>query len=352
MAAALYHPRLGYYARLRGFGAHGDFITSPETHPAFGFLLARQAVDLWEALGRPRPFRILEWGAGSGALARSMLDQLPAPSYTIQETSPSLREVQRRRLVGYPVSWHVRGRFHLILANEVVDAQPVHRVVMRDGRLRELLVGLNENGFCWIESDQVSSAIETYFAHVGVLPPEGGVAEINLELPRFVEHIARRVQRGMALILDYGNTADQLFRRSQGTLLTYYKHTMGSDPLARLGEQDISIQVDFTSLVMAARSAGLQIFDAIRQRGLLRNLGIDQLISAVRSPTDRQALSSLIDPNGLGRLIALFLGRDLSGYTPVGLSGKRVWPEPTDIPLLPPDQRDEDFLSQWREAFS
>src|SRR6202049_1959702 len=102
MQAALYDPTYGYYTRLRGFGADGDFITSPERHPAFGWLLGRQALDVWEAVERPRPFRILELGAGSGALAEPLLAFLHRQSvevvYTLDDVSPRLREVQQRRL--------------------------------------------------------------------------------------------------------------------------------------------------------------------------------------------------------------------------------------------------------------
>src|SRR5689334_24006997 len=109
MQAALYHPRYGYYTNLRGFGPEGDFITSPERHPAFGWLLGRQALDVWDALGRPRPFKILELGAGSGALAASLVsflgDQVPEIVYTLDEVSPSLRSVQQQRLRGPAFCW-------------------------------------------------------------------------------------------------------------------------------------------------------------------------------------------------------------------------------------------------------
>ena len=113
MAAGLYHPRFGYYTRLRGFGAEGDFVTSPELHPVFGFLLARQVEDAWEALGRPEPLRILEIGGGTGALAEALLRAVQVPvSYAIDEASPSLRERQEERLRGYGASWAPAGEAH------------------------------------------------------------------------------------------------------------------------------------------------------------------------------------------------------------------------------------------------
>ena len=148
MQAALYHPEYGYYTNLRGFGAAGDFITSPERHPAFGWLLGRQALDVWEALDRPSPFNILELGAGSGALAEPLLSMVrgtvPAICYTIDETSPSLRAVQQRRLTDPAFRWAgAKEPAHFIIANEVADALPVDRVVVRGGRLHEVRVGLD-----------------------------------------------------------------------------------------------------------------------------------------------------------------------------------------------------------------
>src|SRR5437016_1799017 len=126
MQVALYHPEFGYYTNLRGFGADGDFITSPERHPAFGWLLGRQALDVWETLERPQPFKILEFGGGSGALAESLvsglLGQIPDITYTFDEISPSLRAVQQQRLRDPLFRWETTQKAHLIIANEVADA--------------------------------------------------------------------------------------------------------------------------------------------------------------------------------------------------------------------------------------
>ncbi|HEY3057781.1 MAG TPA: SAM-dependent methyltransferase [Chloroflexota bacterium] len=299
MQLALYHPEHGYYSNLRGFGADGDFITSPELDPVFGELIACAATQLWEHLGRPRPFRILEYGAGSGALASALM-KLPGVAYCIEDTSPSLRAVQRARLGDLPP---INGPAHLAIANEVLDALPVHRVTVRDGVLRELRV----NGdLQWVEAD-APPAIRQYFQRLGLLPPEGAVTEVNLELEPWVQQLATRLQRGMALILDFGYTAEALYARPQGTLLTYYRHTLGSDPLVRLGQQDISVNVDFTTLATAAHRSGLQVIGITSQRAFLRNLGIGN-----RAP-------ALIDPSGLGRIGVLFLGRGLADYAPAGL---------------------------------
>ncbi len=360
MELALYEPEHGYYSTLRGFGAQGDFITSPETHPAFGALVGRQALDLWEALRRPTPFQVLEIGGGAGAFARSAIDwaRSDAPDlfgalrYTIDERSASLRAIQQRALAGLDVRWGQEDRPHFVVANELLDAFPVHRVVIHGGELRELRVAVGPAGrLTWVESADVPEKVRAYFGRLGVLPPEGGVAEVNVGLADWVRELAARLPRGLALILDYGHLADELFTRPQGTLLTYFRHTLGSDPLVRVGRQDISTHVDFTTLATEAHHAGLDVLGLTSQRSLLTNLGIAQFAAALGEPADRHALARLVDPEGLGRIKALFLGKRLGAYVPAGLRGGRAWDPPRFRPSLPAEPPPEEFMEMWRDAF-
>jgi SAM-dependent MidA family methyltransferase len=351
MEAALYHPRYGYYTNLRGFGTTGDFITSPERHPAFGWLLGRQALDVWEALDRPRPFKILELGAGSGALAASLMgflrDEVPEIVYTLDEISPSLRAAQQQRLTGPEFRWYPTDEpAHFIVANEVTDALPVHHAVVRIGRLHELQVAVDEaDRLTWVTAQAPHAEIEAYFDALHYTPPEGQVVDVCLELGDWLKSVARRLERGVALVIDYAASPPR------DTLLTYYRHTLGSDPLVRLGEQDISAHVDLRTLVRLAIAEKLQA-GATAQRGLLLNLGFAQVQARLGGPTDRQALAQLVDPNGPGsQIAAVFLLRGLAGYKPAGAVG-RDWPQPAHVPRLPPDQDETDFLSQWQEAFS
>lgn len=352
MQAALYHPEYGYYTNLRGFGADGDFITSPERHPAFGWLLGRQALDVWETLDRPRSFKILELGAGSGALAEPLVAFLRSHAvevvYTIDEPSRSLRALQQQRLVDQAFRWEGTDEpAHFIIANEVADALPVHRVVVREGRLREIHVGLDADGqaLAWVEALTARPELEAYFDALHYLPPEGSVANVCLDLAGWVKGLTRRLERGAALILDYAASPPR------DSLLTYYRHSMGSDPLIRLGQQDISAHVDLRTLVRLAVREGLRA-GATAQRGLLLNLGFEQVVARLPGLTDRQALAQLADPNGPGgQIAAVFLLRGLPGYAPVGAVGGRDWPEPQGLPSLPPNQDEADFLDQWREAF-
>jgi SAM-dependent MidA family methyltransferase len=347
MQAALYHPVYGYYTNLRGFGAQGDFITSPERHPAFGWLLGRQALEVYEALDGPTPFRILELGAGSGALAESLMtflrEHVSEVVYTIDEVSPSLRELQQQRLGGAPFRWdHTDEPAHFILANEVADALPVHRAVIRNGHLHEFVVDADLQ---WVEATEPHPGLDAYFQELHILPQEGAVMDICLELGEWLQGIARRLERGMALVIDY--TASP----PRDSLLTYYRHTLGSDPLVRLGEQDISARVDLRTLVRLGIAAGLKA-GAVAQRGLLYNLGFPQVQSRLTAMTDRAALAHLVDMNAAGgEIVAVFLLRGMpSDYKPGGAVG-RDWPEPREVPSLPPDPDETDFLDQWQEAF-
>jgi SAM-dependent MidA family methyltransferase len=354
MQAALYDPRYGYYTRLRGFGPEGDFITSPERHPAFGWLLGRQVLEVWEALERPRPFRVLELGAGSGALARPLLRFLRASGvdeliYTVDEVSPSLREVQRQRLTDPAFRWEGADEAaNFILANEVADALPVHRAIVRNGHLHELLVTVDDTDtLAWTVADEPHARLDAYFQALHVLPNEGEVMDICLELEEWVRGIAQRLDRGVALVIDY--TASP----PRDSLLTYYRHTLGSDPFVRLGEQDISARVDLRTLVRLGIAQGLKA-GAVAQRGLLYNLGFPQVQARLTSMTDREALGHLVDMNAAGgQIVGVFLLRDMpEGYRPSGAVG-RDWPEPQaeEIPSLPPDADESAFLSQWQEAF-
>jgi len=351
MRAALYHPEFGYYTNLRGFGADGDFITSPERHPAFGWLLGRQALDVWEALDRPEAFKILEFGGGSGALAESLVaslhDEVPSITYTLDEISPSLRAVQQQRLRDSLFNWQTDAKAHFIIANEVADALPVHRAVLQKGRFHELRVGIKNDEFTWVRGEQPHREIEAYFAELHYRPPEGSLVDVCLDLPNWITHIASRLEdRGAVLILDYAASPPR------DSLLTYYRHSMGSDPLIRLGQQDISAHVDLRTLVRLAIAQGFKA-GATAQRGLLLNLGFQQVFEALPGPTNRRELTTLVDPQGLGgQIAAVFLLRGLEGYKPVGAVGGREWPTPRDVPSLPPDQEEADVLRQWREAFA
>lgn len=361
MEAVLYHPMLGYYSRLRGLGAAGDFVTSPEIHPVFGCLIGRQALDLWEALGRPPSFPVLEMGGGSGALAESFLDwaEHDAPdlaraiAYWIEEPSASLRRSQHERLGRRLAGWGAPpGGADLVLANEVVDALPVDRAVYRDGTLYALRVGLDAGGaLAWNADAPAPPETRAYLERLDVVPREGAVVEMRPGTRDWVAHVAGALRRGLALVIDYGDTARRLYARPAGTLLTYYRHTLGSDPLVRVGEQDVTAHVDFSLVAESALAVGLDVLGVTSQRTFLQRLGWGEYARLAMDVADRGALGQLVDAHGLGRLGVLALGKGLGDWRPVGSVGERTWPVPAWLPWRAPDAAPDPFLEVWRDAF-
>jgi SAM-dependent MidA family methyltransferase len=420
MAIALHDPEVGYYTRpATPLGAHGDYFTSPELHPAFAVLLGRQILQLWEALGKPNPFVIHEAGPGSGHFARDLLDWArhvgnpsfpPSPrlerggwgvratepdfaaiEYRLDESSPTLRARQRELLDVEPYRQTVRwvegfqpdSPAHLVFANELLDSFPVHLIQMRDGRLEELYVadphppapspkrGRGREGGKGLELEPgppSTPEIPTYFERLAVWPGEGCRAEVNLAALDWLRRAEAAIDRGLLVVLDYGYPAEQLYAptRRAGSLLCYYRHTLSSDPLERIGEQDITTHVDFTSLRQAGEAAGLATLGLVSQATLLENLGLDAFrqrtasapIGQARRDANLRALDALLDPAGLGRIQALFQQHGLPGFEPIGLIGAPPPPEHS-LPLatarhvrLPDPAEAEglpEFESQWSE---
>ncbi|HWO93986.1 MAG TPA: SAM-dependent methyltransferase [Dehalococcoidia bacterium] len=336
MATALYEPRFGYYTTgVHRMGREGDYVTSPEVHPVFGALIAKQVVQCWELLGEPGSLRLIEAGAGNGSLARDVLVALealglpPAIEYVIVEPFERVRRHQEDAILGTGrPEWNVRwvaglgeiepGENVVVLSNELLDAFPVHRVVVRDGELREVCVGLEGDRFVEVEASVSDAALLDYFADLGVFPGEGCYAEVNLQAPAWITDVARLVARGFVLTFDYGATAEELYApwRRDGTLLCFWRQAPVHDPYARIGRQDMTASVDFTTLVRAGRKAGLEPLGLARQSEVLVALGIGDgigdasgVLGLERYMERRRAATELLDPAGLGRILVLAQGR-------------------------------------------
>lgn len=341
MDMALYEPGLGYYsAGARKLGRDGDFITAPELTPLFGHVLARQVAELMAASERT----VLEAGAGSGALAASVLEQLEAmgalpEQYLILEVSADLRERSRDTLAARVphllerVAWLNRlppGFSGVIIGNEVLDAMPAEVFRTTDNAIEEAAVRAVGDGFDWDwrpAPDALAAAVAPLVRGL----PAGYTSEISLAARGFVRSIAGIVDRGAALFIDYGFPRREYYhpQRSAGTLMCHYRHRAHANPFFLPGLQDITAHVDFTAMADAALSGGMEVLGYVTQAQFLVNCGITELLAErlqAGRPEDpawlatSNAAQRLLSPAEMGELfkvIAFGKGIDISpaGFT-------------------------------------
>jgi len=309
MELALYEPGVGYYAGgAQKFGRDGDFVTAPELGSLFGRTLARQL----EALEYP----VLEFGAGSGALAATLLSR-HAFDYRIVEISPQLQARQQARL-GARARWlpglpeRIRG---VVIANEVVDAMPVHAVAWRKEGIMERGVTFSDEEFVWKEKPATGELLEEA-AKIQVLAPYE--SEIGLVAQAWMREIATRLDEGVIFIFDYGFPRREYYhpQRATGTLMCHHRHRAHADVFARPGEEDITAHVDFTALAGAAVDAGLEVLGYATQAQFLVNCGITAVLGEANvenalhyAPLAAEA-QKLLSPAEMGELFkVLAVGR-------------------------------------------
>ncbi len=338
MELALYHAEFGYYSRRADRGSRsGDFLTAPELHPLFGYALGRQLDEMWRLLDRPPVFTLRDYGAGSGALGVAVLEGLrrdgselaEAMRYEPVETSSarvaSIRERfetagSEAQLGGTSAGLPFTG---CAVANELIDALPVHRVVGGgEGGLREVFVTWRDDWFSDEPGEPSTDALVDYFKRAGVRLADGQLAEVNLRALESMARLGRDLERGFALIVDYGHAAEELYgpKRSKGTLLGYRAHKVDDDPYAAVGNQDLTTHVDFTAIEEAAREHGLEMLGRTTQAEFLTGLGLGELFvrhqreeatTVERYAEARASVLRLLDPRHLGGFKVLVLSRGL-----------------------------------------
>ena len=364
MQACLYSPHGGFYA-ARSTRISTHFGTSPTSHPVFGALIVRQMEQMWHLLGDPPVFHVLEVGSGDGALAQSIVQAcwrmaprlaqvlyyvaadyeprwLPSPDHpfawdngTGDGRSPSRRDalvgVQRVKTEGLRAFRKVVG---CILCNELIDNFPVHRFAIQGGRVKEVFVTLAGGTLTEVLDEPSSPRLEERLTSLGVSLPEGYRGEVNLAMEDWTGQLAQALDRGFILTIDYGQLATDLYshQNNQGTLVCYHRHVVSSDPYQHIGQQDMTCQVDFTSLVRLGDRHGLATVGYTLQRQFLTNLGFSscldalqtQGLSAARTALSRMAMMALVDPEEYGDFKVLVqakghgLGIDLLGFARQG----------------------------------
>jgi SAM-dependent MidA family methyltransferase len=349
MERALYEPRLGYYRQRADRPTDaGDFLTAPETHPIFGRTIARRIEEMWAGLSRPSPFALIEYGAGSGTLGLSILDGLRRHGsddllhsirYEPVESSPyRLADLHQRfeedgladRLASSSPDGSAGGTASeepvpitgVILANEFLDALPVHRVVVRGGKLLELFVVWRDR-FAEVVAEPSTPELAARLADDGIEPgqmAEGQVAEICVGLEPWLDDVAARLARGFILVIDYGYSAAELYgpRRLAGSLLGYRSHRVVDDPFADVGLTDLTAHVDFTALELLAERRGFRSAGLTTQQEFLVAAGLESELRALQASPEltltdyaraRSGIVRMLDPRHMGRFRVLTLER-------------------------------------------
>ncbi len=306
MELALFAPGLGYYsAGARKFGEQGDFVTAPEISPLFSRALAQQLAEVLHTFGGTG--EVLEVGGGSGVMAADMLteletlDALPA-QYLILELSADLQERQREMLAQRiphlleRVCWLNKlpapGFRGVVVANELLDALPVHCFVTREKGLQERCVSFAGGRFQWADNTSGELPIPGHLAKIIAELPLGYTSEINLAATGWVQSIASLLDAGVVLLIDYGYSAAGYYhpRRDGGTLMCHYRHRAHDDPFVYPGLQDITAHVDFTAIAEAALSAGLDVRGYNTQSFFLLGNGISELAHPVERLNEQQQI--------------------------------------------------------------
>lgn len=334
MDLALAHPHYGYYLSQHArAGFAGDFLTGPETHRIFGQTLSRQVAECWDRLGQPASFVVREEGAGGGTLARDILDGLREERPDLLDAVKyELSDVNAARISAALVMLAEAGYSNqvteattepftgVLLANELLDAFPVHRLVIRNGVPREVYVTWRDGWFADEEGPLSGDAIAAPLSGLELV--EGQQLEVSPTATGWAASIGSRLERGYAILIDYGYPAEQLYsptERPEGTLRTYSRHLVGNTPYRRVGMQDMTAHVDFSAVSRAAEAGGCTVLGLTSQAYFFAGLGIEELLLRLQtSGTDlpdylnaRQTIMHLLDPRSLGRFHVLMVGNDV-----------------------------------------
>lgn len=344
MDLVLYHPQHGYYATHPvNIGKQGDFLTSPHWGGYFGELLAEQFLEMWHILQRPNNFTMVEMGAGQGILAEQILGYLKQKhldffqtiEYLIVEKSEVLKAQQKQRLKSYQVRWSDWDEIYYssitgcLFSNELVDAFPVHKFIIKNLEIREIYVTSDSQGNFVEITDQISTPeIAEYFKLVDIdlfsfADIEGYQSEVNLQALDWVKVVSDKLLKGYVLTIDYGYQAARYYNpvRREGTLQCYYQHHRNNDPYWNVGRQDITAHVDFTALEKQGNLSELETLGFTQQGLFLMALGLGDRLNELSNNQGfsveevfrrREALHSLIDPMGLGNFGVLVQSKSLS----------------------------------------
>ena len=345
MELALFSPNGGYYTSSPEDRHNADYYTAPLAHPAFGALIAIQLEQMWETLGCPAQFYVVEMGSGQGALARDILDY---SNQLNMEFAVAIRYIS----IDYTLPLHPSANIQTILAktlpfrnvvgcvlsNELIDAMPVHRFIIHNNRLQEIFVGLKMGFYEEIFAEPSCPALVSRISNLKCDLPDGFRGEVNLAAMEWVRNVANMLYKGFVITVDYGHQEEDLYssQRSGGTLRCYYDHMLSDNPYKRIGRQDITSHVDFTLLRQTGEIAGLETLGLIEQGAFLNNLGFRKLwdnlseqdLTQHQLDSNRMGMLELVKPDGFGNFKVHIQSKNLpNNFSLVGLSPKQREPQ-------------------------
>ncbi len=311
MEAALYEPKLGYYASdEKRIGRAGDYYTSPTSTPLFGKLIARWLTKRFAELDSD-VCSVVEMGAGPGVLSADIKTVLADEAPDICRTLEYFEVDYIDRLPDLDTA--------CLISNELIDAFPVHRVRMTQNGLREIFVDFDGNRFIDVEGGQSTPDLSAYLDNLGVKLPAGFTTEINLDAVNWIRAVAGCTRRGYVLTIDYGYESDELYApyRSNGTLVGYRKHEVVEDIYANIGQQDLTSHVNFSALIKYGEAAGLEMTEFTTQSKFLIGLGAMELLEALQKESvgnaaalkSYLALKDIIMPDGMGGVFKVLVQR-------------------------------------------
>ncbi|MDE2932919.1 MAG: SAM-dependent methyltransferase [Chloroflexota bacterium] len=317
MELALYHPEHGYYRKPGRIGTAGDFLTSPVIHPMFGWAAGAWCEWVWEGLGRPSPFTIIEPGAGEGTLATSLLDWAEGRGGEFAEALRYVAIEPNARGSDTRIDWRDEAppvaEAGVVLSNELFDALPV-RLFEVEGR-GPVEVWVRWDGEAFVEARGGVATIDG--------APSAGRFEVSGRAHATMLAMCDLIERGAVLTFDYGYPEEELWAdwRTQGTLLCFYRHTAHEDPYRHVGEQDLTAHVNLSELELAMELAGFTAFAPVTQAAFLTEAGLGGLVESVRDDLPeyfarRRAFQQLTDAAGLGRIRVLAGIRGVEGVPP------------------------------------
>ena len=310
MNAALYDPADGYYCRSdqTRWGREGDYRTSPERSSLFAATFARYFAQLYNELGCPSHWTIVEAGAGDGHFASGVLQTLQqsfplvfsATSYVIDEVSPHSRSLAQKRLQAFADRLEfkrideVEMDSGVVFSNELLDAFPVHQLTMDQGQLREVFVSVDENErFVWALGEPATDSsrrLREYFEEFAIQVGDGQVVEVNLEIEEWLRKVAARMRAGYVVTVDYGAAADDLYSQMaarDGSLRGFQRHRLVADVLAQPGRQDLTTTVNWSFVKSCGARLGFEVVKLERQDRFLLAAGfLEQLELETRASED------------------------------------------------------------------